>query len=74
MRVLTNKQIDEVLKRMTANQIIINDLFEKGIIDVETWNCSADNTTEMSEIVGGCNGCIKVMSTLKRRAERGEQK
>ena len=70
MRIISQKKINEALKRLCANQIIITDLFEKGLIDVEIWDCSADNTIEISEIIGGYKGCLKVLGTLKNRADR----
>ena len=63
MKILTKKQIDEILKRITANEII-------GIEHVEDLDVNTqltENNAEIAYLVGGINGINKIQNTLKRR-------
>lgn len=63
MKILTKKKIDEILKRITANEIIGIECIE----DVELHNKFIENNADIAFYVGGINGMVKVQNTLMRR-------
>lgn len=65
MKVLYNKKIDEILKRVVACQIIAN----KYIKDADAFDCMTRNLVGISFEVGDIIGTKKVMNTLKHRYE-----
>ena len=62
MKILTKKKVDEILKRITANDIIA----VKCINDKELFEKHADNNAEVVSLVGGIRGLNKVINTLER--------
>lgn len=69
MKILTKKKCDEILKRITANEIIYIELM-CGLHDMEAETKMIENRAEIAYIVGGIKGVTKVQNTLKQRYER----
>lgn len=65
MKILTKKQVDEILKRITANEIITIECFKDKDINAHTQ--MIENDADIIYLVGGIKGIIKVQNTLKRR-------
>lgn len=63
MKILTKKKIDEILKRVTANEIIAIEYME----DIDAHTKLIENNADIAFIVGGCEGMAKIQNTLKRR-------
>ena len=63
MKILTKKKQEEILKRLVANSII----FIEGNKDEEYIGYFAENTTEISFLVGGLKGMEKVTNTTHKR-------
>ena len=63
MKILTDKQVDEILKRITACQIITNNYIE----DIEALDQMTENLADISIMVGGIKGANKVINTVKRK-------
>lgn len=63
MRILTKKKIDEILKRITANEIISIET----PMDTEKFECMTENNCEIACLVGGIEGMCKVQNTLRKR-------
>ena len=66
MKILTKKKCDEILKRITANEIIHIEL-HCGMHDMEAATKMIENRAEIAYIVGGIKGIDKVQNTLKQR-------
>lgn len=69
MKILTKKQVDEILKRITANEII-------GIetpMDIQIRENMVENNAEIAYLVGGAKGMTKIQNTLKERYNRHER-
>ena len=64
MKIITKKKADEILKRITANEII---RIEYGLHDMEAETKSTENRAEIAFIVGGIKGMDKVQNTLRKR-------
>lgn len=64
MKILSKKKCEEVLKRITANEII---QVEYGLHDMEAETKATENRAEIAFIVGGINGMNKVQNTLRKR-------
>ena len=66
MKILTKKKCDEILKRITANEIIHIEL-QCGMHDMEAETKMIENRAEIAYIVGGIKGMNKIQNTLKQR-------
>lgn len=64
MKIITKKKADEILKRITANEII---QVEYGLHDIEAETRATENRAEIAFIVGGFKGMNKVQNTLSKR-------
>lgn len=64
MKILSKKKCEEVLKRITANEII---QAEYGLHDMEAETKATENRAEIAFIVGGFKGMNKVQNTLRKR-------
>ena len=64
MKILSKKKCEEILKRITANEII---QIEYGLHDMEAETKTTENRAEIAFIVGGINGMNKVQNTLRKR-------
>lgn len=67
MKILSKKKCEEILKRITANEII---QAEYGLHDMEAETMATKNRTQIAYIVGGIKGMNKVQNTLGRMLER----
>ena len=63
MKIITKKKADEILKRITANEII--DI--EYIKDIEAYTKLSENNTDIAFEIGGIKGMTKIQNTLKRR-------
>jgi len=63
MKILTKKKVDEILKRITANEIIAIESIE----DINAYDKVAENNAEMAFLVGGFKGMNKIRDTLYKR-------
>ena len=66
MRILTNKKIDEILKRITANEIIAIET----PMDTDKHTYMIENNADIAYMVGGIKGMTKVQNTIKSRYEK----
>lgn len=64
MKTFTKKKQVEILKRLAANIIII----ENARIDVESFACLIDNSYEIARLVGGIEGLTKVHNSVHNYA------
>lgn len=65
MKILTNKQCDEIVKRICANEII---QMECSVFDdVEAETKMVENREEIAYIIGGSKGMNKVRATINQR-------
>lgn len=64
MKIITKKKADEILKRITANEIV---QIEYGLHDMEAETKATENRAEIAFIVGGIKGMDKVQNTLRKR-------
>lgn len=62
MKILTKKKVDEILKRITENEIIGIDYIK----DMESFEKHCDNNSEVVYLVGGISGLNKVKNMLER--------
>ena len=69
MKILTKKQVDEILKRITANEII----GIEHVKDIDAHTHLAENSAEIAYLVGGIKGMNKIQNTLKRRYQPKEE-
>ena len=69
MKILTKKQVDEILKRITANEII----GIEHVKDIDAHTHLAENNAEIAYLVGGIKGLNKIQNTLKRRYQPKEK-
>lgn len=65
MKFLSKNEQDEILKRVTACQIICNNYVK----DIEAVSKITENLADIAVTVGGCLGASKVMSTTNKYAE-----
>ena len=63
MKILRKKDVDEILKRITANEIICAEYLH----DADALTQMVENNAEISYLVGGIKGMIKIQNTLKKR-------
>ena len=63
MKIITKKKVDEILKRITANEIIGIEY----INDIETHTKLSENNADIAFEIGGIKGMTKIQNTLKRR-------
>jgi uncharacterized lipoprotein YehR (DUF1307 family) len=71
LKILTKKKVDKVLKRITANEIIVAECGVRN--DTEALKQLEENNAEITYIIGGIEGMVKVRNTVsKRHSERGE--
>ena len=69
MKILTNKQVDEILKRITANEIIAIEYLK----DIDAHTQLIENNADIAYMVGGTKGMDKIQNTLKKRYQpKGE--
>jgi hypothetical protein len=66
MKILSKKNVDEILKRITANEIICAEYLN----DADALTQMVENNAEISYLVGGIKGMIKIQNTLKKRFEK----
>jgi hypothetical protein len=64
MKILSKKKCEEILKRITANEII---QIEYGLHDIEARTKATANRAEIAFIVGGIKGMNKVQNTVHKR-------
>lgn len=71
MKIITKKKADEILKRITANEIIGIEYIE----DIEAHAKFCENNAYIAFEIGGIKGMTKIQNTLKRRYqnEKSEQ-
>jgi hypothetical protein len=63
MRILSEKDVDEILKRITANEIICAEYLK----DEDALTHMVDNNMEIAYLVGGLKGMFKIHNTIKKR-------
>lgn len=63
MKIITKKKADEILKRITANEIIGIECIE----DIEAHTKFIENNANIVYEVGGIKGIVKVQNTLEQR-------
>lgn len=66
MRILSKKKIDEILKRITANEIIATET----PMDIDNRTYMLENNADIAYMVGGIKGMTKVQNTIKSRYEK----
>ena len=66
MKIITKKKADEILKRITANEIIGIECIE----DIEAHTKFIENNANIVFEVGGIKGLVKVLNTSERRSKR----
>lgn len=73
MKILTNKQVDEILKRITANEISAIE-YAKDISEytknIEIYEHFIKNNAEIAFLVGGIRGMNKILNTIKQRYQK----
>ena len=63
MKIITKKKVDEILKRITANEIIGIEYIK----DIEAHTKFSENNADIAFEIGGIKGMTKIQNTLKRR-------
>lgn len=63
MKIITKKKADEILKRITANEIIGIEYIK----DIEAYTKLSENNRDIAFEIGGIKGMTKIKNTLKRR-------
>ena len=63
MKIITKKKVDEILKRITANEIIGIEYIK----DIEAYTKLSENNADVAFGIGGIKGMTKIQNTLKRR-------
>ena len=66
MKIITKKKADEILKRITENEIIGIECIE----DIEAHTKFIENNANIVFEVGGIKGIVKVSNTLEQRLKR----
>lgn len=69
MKILSKKKCDEILKRITANEIIA--IYSSD--DIEAQEKAIENRAEIAFIVGGIKGMTKVQNTVKNWRDKKER-
>lgn len=67
MKILTKRQVDEILKRLVANAVIS---IECSPNDPEAMGKATENRAEIAYIVGGIEGIEKVKNTICKIEKR----
>lgn len=62
MKILSRKEQEEILKRISACQIICNNY----IVDTEAFDKMTENLADISVTIGGCSGALKVQNTVRK--------
>ena len=68
MKIVTKKKADEILKRITANEIIGIEYIK----DIEAYTKLSENNTDIAFEIGGIKGMKKIQNTLKRRYQNDQ--
>lgn len=68
MKILTKKKKDEILKVLTACQIIADHYIE----DIEAYTCMTENLASVIFNIGGPKACMKANNTCRKYYKRGE--
>lgn len=68
MKIITKKKADEILKRLTANEIIGIECIK----DVDAHTQFVENNADIVYEVGGIKGMMKIQNTLRRRYQLDE--
>lgn len=68
MKIITRKKADEILKRITANEIIAF----RYINDVDAYTNFVKNNASIAFEIGGFEGANKVLNTAKKYLEAEE--
>ena len=63
MKIITKKKVNEILKRIAANEIIGIEY----INDIEAHTKLSENNADIAFEIGGIKGMTKIQNTLKRR-------
>jgi hypothetical protein len=63
VRILTKKQVDEILKRITANEIIAIEYLQ----DIDAHTHLVENNADIAYLVGGTKGMDKIRNTIRSR-------
>ena len=63
MKIITKKKVDEILKRIAANEIIGIEY----INDIEAHTKLSENNADIAFEIGGIERMTKIQNTLKRR-------
>ena len=63
MKIITKKKADEILKRITANEIIGIEYIK----DIEAYTKLSENNADIAFEIGEIKGMTKIKNTLKRR-------
>ena len=63
MKIITKKKVDEILKRIAANEIIGIEY----INNIEAHTKLSENNADIAFEIGGIKGMTKIQNTLKRR-------
>ena len=63
MKIITKKKADEILKRITANEIIGIEYID----DIDAYTKFSENNADIAFEVGGIKGMTKIQNTLKMR-------
>ena len=66
MRILTKKQVNEILKRITANEIIAIEYMK----DIDAHTQLIENNADIAYMVGGTKGMDKIRNTIKKRYQQ----
>lgn len=66
MRILTKKQMDDILKRITANEIIGMEC----IGDVDCYTQFVENNADIAFTIGGEKGANKIRNTVSKYIEK----
>ena len=69
MKIITKKKADEILKRITANEIIGIECIE----DIEAYTKFIENNADIAFEVGGIKGMTKIQNTLRRRYQNEQR-
>jgi hypothetical protein len=70
MVILKKKKVNEILKRITANEIIAIECDVRNDMGAQTQ--LEENNAEIAYIIGGTNGMAKVRNTVHKRQDREE--
>ena len=69
MKIITKKKADEILKRITANEIIGIEYMD----DIEAQTKLSENNADIAFEIVGIKGMTKIQNTLKRRYQNEQR-